>query len=87
MEDFASYIFEHFIRPIYRPSKLTLLVSEPTTILLNMATDLSADEGLPKNPNMEYAELLFVLQSPSATGEEKKAAEKDLMKAIEDNSK
>jgi len=51
-----------------------------------MATDLSADEGLPKNPNMEYAELLFVLQSPSATGEEKKAAEKDLMKAIEDNS-
>ena len=51
-----------------------------------MATDLSADEGLPKNPNMEYSALLFVLQSRSTTEEEKNAAKKDLMKAIEDNS-
>ena len=51
-----------------------------------MATDWSAEEGLPKNPNMEYAELFFVLQSKSTTVEEKSVAKTDLMKAIVDNS-
>lgn len=51
-----------------------------------MATDLSADEGLPKNPNMEYAEMLFVLQSKNTTDEEKSTAKDNLMKAILENS-
>ena len=51
-----------------------------------MATDLSVDEGLPKNPNMDYAGMLFVLQSKSTTEEERTVAKKDLMKAILDNS-
>ena len=52
-----------------------------------MATDISSDEGLPKNPNMEYAEYLFVLQSRSTTAEEKKDVKAKLMKEIVDNSK
>ena len=52
-----------------------------------MATDLSADEGLPKNPNMNYAEMLFVLQSGNTTEGEKKTAKTELMKEIVDNSK
>lgn len=51
-----------------------------------MATDVSTEEGLPKNPNMEYAELMFVLQSKNTTEVEKNSAKNELMKAIIENS-
>ena len=51
-----------------------------------MSSDNATDEGLPKNPNMEHAELLYVIQNKSTAEQEKHDAKTKLMKEIVDNS-
>lgn len=52
-----------------------------------MASDLPQDDGLPKNPNLEHAELLYVLQNKSVSDQEKQDAKTKLMKEIAEHSK
>eukprot|EP00794_Sanderia_malayensis_P005997 gene5997-6693_t len=51
-----------------------------------MASELIDQEGLPKIPNLEYAELLYKLQNKHVTAEEKNEAKNKLIKGIEENN-
>ncbi len=61
-------------------------ISEKSSILDKMATDMTEEEGLPKIPNMEYAELLYMLQNKNVSVQEKSDAKSRLLKGIEENS-
>ena len=57
------------------------------SFIINMPVEALEDEGLSRNPNIETAEVFYVLHNKSSTDLEKENAKKTLMKEIIENSK